>query len=225
MTRVTVLIPMKGLNAAKSRLSPVLNPEQRARLAEEMLLNVLRSAGQCPSIERRVVVSGDQEVLSLALKQGAEVLHESGGGLNAALSEATVWLGGAAVDAVLILPGDLPLLRASDAESLVELAKGAKAMVVAPSRDGSGTNALLLKPPGVIPYMFGPRSFRKHLAAARAAGVPARVYRSEGVTFDVDTPGDWEEYYPRKRDGAGEYCSVGAVDRRAGTFFRQDAQG
>jgi 2-phospho-L-lactate guanylyltransferase len=66
-------------------------------------------------------------------------------------------------------------------------------VVVAPCRHGTGTNALLIQPPGLIPFAFGPGSFAAHCAAARAAGVEPVIYRSATIALDLDTPEDLEE--------------------------------
>lgn len=181
-----ILIPAKKLNEAKSRLAPALNSEQRARLAMDMLLNVLRAAGQCPRIERRVVVTADEDVLSLAISEGAEVFVENRLGLNAALSEATEWLIGQGVSALLVLMSDLPFLATEDVEGILELAGEDRGIVLAPSHDGLGTNALFTRPPGLIPYSFAGPSLDRFLASARAARVPTRVYRSPSVAHDID---------------------------------------
>jgi 2-phospho-L-lactate guanylyltransferase len=65
-------------------------------------------------------------------------------------------------------------------------------LVIAPCRHRTGTNALLLRPPGLIPFAFGPDSFAAHCAAARAAGVEPVVHRANSLAFDLDTPEDWE---------------------------------
>jgi 2-phospho-L-lactate guanylyltransferase len=73
-------------------------------------------------------------------------------------------------------------------------------VVVAPCRHGTGTNALLIHPPGLIPFAFGPDSFAAHCAAVRAAGVEPVVYRSPTVALDLDTPEDLEEAGVRSRE-------------------------
>jgi len=65
------------------------------------------------------------------------------------------------------------------------------ALVIAPCRHGTGTNALLLRPPDLIPFAFGPDSFAAHCAAACAAGVEPIIYRADNIAFDLDTPEDW----------------------------------
>ena len=81
--------------------------------------------------------------------------------------------------------------RITDLEEILTLAATPPALVIAPCRHGTGTNALLLRTPGIIPFAFGPGSFAAHSAAARAAGVGPLVYRSETIALDLDTPEDW----------------------------------
>jgi 2-phospho-L-lactate guanylyltransferase len=69
---------------------------------------------------------------------------------------------------------------------------GRPTVVVAPCHHGTGTNALLVCPPGLIPFAFGPDSFAAHCAATRAAGVEPVIYRSATVALDLDTPEDLE---------------------------------
>lgn len=58
-------------------------------------------------------------------------------------------------------------------------------VVISPSRT-LGTNALLLRPPGVIPLRFGGRSFPLHVEESLKAGIRPRIYRSPTVATDVD---------------------------------------
>jgi 2-phospho-L-lactate guanylyltransferase len=62
--------------------------------------------------------------------------------------------------------------------------------VIVPDRHGHGTNALLLTPPDVMEPAFGPGSFVRHAALARAAGATIRVADVTSLGLDVDTPED-----------------------------------
>ena len=62
--------------------------------------------------------------------------------------------------------------------------------MIVPDRHGSGTNALLLSPPGVIEPSFGPGSFARHAARAHAAQTVVRVAEVRSLGLDVDTPDD-----------------------------------
>ena len=82
-----------------------------------------------------------------------------------------------------------------------ELASRARrGVVIVPSSDGAGTNALLRTPPDVIESRFGPGSFEAHWSQAQARGVPVEVARPAGLMFDIDTPEDVAELLVRAPD-------------------------
>jgi 2-phospho-L-lactate guanylyltransferase len=73
-------------------------------------------------------------------------------------------------------------------------------VVIVPSSDGAGTNALLRTPPDIIESRFGPGSFEAHWSQAQARGVPVEVARPAGLMFDIDTPEDVAELLVRAPD-------------------------
>jgi 2-phospho-L-lactate guanylyltransferase len=93
-------------------------------------------------------------------------------------------------ETVLVLPGDIPLVTAEDFDALLRAADGDRAVAIGASRDGQGTNALLLRPPDVIRPAFGPPSVERHVGLALAADASPRVVADLGLSVDVDTPGD-----------------------------------
>ena len=188
---VLAAVPVKDLAGTKSRLSPVLTPEGRAGLTVYMMKNVL-SALREAGVERACVVSPDRIVLGLAEEAGATPLRQESRGLNPALEEARAWALSEGASALLVVPADLPLLKPPDVEAVLEAAEGSEGplAVVAPDTTGAGTNALLLRPPDALPFLFGPGSFEAHLDAARERGLEARVCERPRLAFDLDTAGD-----------------------------------
>jgi 2-phospho-L-lactate guanylyltransferase len=89
---------------------------------------------------------------------------------------------------VLLVPGDCPALAAEEVGAL--LTSAGPGVVVVPDRHGSGTNALLIAPPGAVEPAFGPGSFARHAALGAAAGVTVQVAQAPSLELDVDTPGD-----------------------------------
>ncbi|MFM1751585.1 MAG: hypothetical protein RL119_547, partial [Actinomycetota bacterium] len=79
-----VLVPIRSFADAKSRLSSVLNADQRQRLAEKSAERVIQSAG----MSRTLVVCDDQNVANWAHRIGVKTLQVSAVGLNASLQEA-----------------------------------------------------------------------------------------------------------------------------------------
>jgi 2-phospho-L-lactate guanylyltransferase (CobY/MobA/RfbA family) len=95
----------------------------------------------------------------------------------------------------LLVPIDVPTAVPGDFERLAAAAR--PGVVIVPSADETGTNALARTPPDVIESRFGPGSLQAHLEQARVRGVPAGVLRIPGLMFDIDTPEDVNELLAR----------------------------
>lgn len=188
---IWAIVPVKPLRRAKSRLAPVLSDEERAELSQRLLLRTLEVIGDVPQVEHTLVVSRDPKALALARDHNARTVMERGTPeLNRALVRATVVAKGYGVSGVLILPADLPLISVEDVEKLIGMAIDPPVVVVAPDRHGTGTNALLSAPPGLIEYDFGPNSLERHKARAEAAGARLEVCHLPSFELDVDKPED-----------------------------------
>jgi 2-phospho-L-lactate guanylyltransferase len=193
---VWAIVPVKPLARAKSRLAPLLTPEQRQELSRSLLRHTLRVLGRVEELDGALVIGRDAEALALAETEGAAALRERGTGLNRALAQATEWVRGRGGEAVLILPADLPLLQPADVRGILRAGRVGPVVVIAPCRRGEGTNALLVRPAGLIEYRFGPGSFAQHSQQAAQKGAALRVYRSPGLELDLDLPEDirrWRE--------------------------------
>ncbi len=187
------IVPVKPLKRSKSRLSKVLSEEERTSLSRDLLTHTLDILGQVSGIEHTLVVSRDSMALSLARDHGAHTVQENGTPeLNRALIRATLVARGYGVSRVLILPADLPLISREDVEHLVALGQDPPVVVIAPDRHGTGTNALLSSPPGLIEYDFGPESFQRHVDRAKACGARLEICRLPSFGLDVDLPEDLE---------------------------------
>lgn len=189
------LIPMKDLPGAKMRLAAVLDAEQRAELALAMLTDVIAACRESALFDQIAVIGRDSNVLWHAREHGAKPIAEPAtlDGLNEGLTFGQRYLARrVAVDELLVLPADIPLVRADDVRAAVEALgdSGARAVIVR-ARDG-GTNALAMRPAEAVPMHFGPRSCNAHIAAARDAGVEIVELANERLSFDVDAPEDLE---------------------------------
>lgn len=112
----------------------------------------------------------------------------SGGHSNAALAGiARAEVEGASC--VVLLPGDCPLLEPRELDRLLT-GVPERYVAVVPDRHGTGTNGLVLSPPGAIRPAFGEGSCARHVAAARQAGVPYAVEELASLALDLDTPAD-----------------------------------
>lgn len=194
----TALVPVKELNAAKSRLAAYLSRQQRESLVLDMLHHVLQILLASCLFERVSVVSPDTRVLEHARLWGAQALKEEQHGHNSALQAAAMREQAVGATAILTISADLPLLRLSDIQGVIEQSRQ-HAVVLAPSQDGTGTNAILMRPPLALPYLFGLNSRQRYQQAARQQKLSSTVYTSIGLAMDIDTIDDLQ----RLRDEPG----------------------
>jgi len=198
VTNIWAIVPLKPLNRSKSRLAPVLDIAQREALSREMFVRTLKTLKQVKHIAGILVVSRDTAALSLARSYEVQTLQESGAPeLNASLTRATQAVLDLNANGVLIVASDIPLLQADDMEAMLELANTSPVTVIATDRRHDGTNAMLVRPPGLFPYAYGIESCQKHVAAAREAGADVHMYDSATVALDVDIPADLDLYRER----------------------------
>ena len=192
---VWVIVPVKPLNQAKTRLSQVLSPEERQHLAETMLRHVLGVVQHVPQLMGTLVISRDNKALAIAREYGARTVQESGAPeLNAALMRATQVISRLNGSAILILPADLPLIVQEDVQGIIHMGENEPSVVIATDQHQDGTNALFIRPPGLFDYAYGPGSFRRHIDKAREAGAEVHVYQSERLSLDIDMPSDLKFY-------------------------------
>jgi 2-phospho-L-lactate/phosphoenolpyruvate guanylyltransferase len=186
----TAVLPVKRFNAAKQRLAAGLGGEQRRALVAAMVADVLEAIAAARTIERTIVVSGDPVAQELAAGVGAEVVPDpnDGGHVGAALAGiARAEAEGASC--VVLLAGDCPLLEPRELDRLLT-GVPERYVGIVPDRHGTGTNALVLSPPGAIIPAFGEGSRARHVAAAREAGIAFEVEELASLGLDLDTPAD-----------------------------------
>ncbi len=176
-----------------------------------MLEDVLEAIAAARTIERTIVVSGDPVAQEIAASFAAEVVSDPAddGHVEAVLAGiARAEVEGARC--VALLPGDCPLL---DPRELDRLLTGLPEPYVAivPDRHGEGTNALVLTPPTAIRPAFGEGSCERHVAAARAAGVPFAVEEVASLALDLDTPADLVALTGAVEAGRGARRTAGAL--------------
>jgi 2-phospho-L-lactate guanylyltransferase len=185
---VRIIVPHRGLAAAKTRLAPVLDDGEREALAERLLERVLRVAHDAC---RDVVVITPSAALGPQVEAaGARLVVQHGMGLNAGLEEARLEAVVDGITTLVVLHGDLPNLGADDVAALLDAIPSPSGVAIAPDRTGTGTNGLALRPPDIIGFRFGLDSLAGHAAEAKDAGVALVEVNRPGLAFDLDTPAD-----------------------------------
>ena len=184
---VAALVPVKALDAGKSRLGATLTREQIERLSLAMLEDVVGCLQSVAAIDRVAVVTPDPRVGERARELDALALVRDDPGLNPSLDAACAELAADGATTLLVVLGDVAGAVPHDIAALFEslAGLGGAGVVLAPSRDG-GTSALLRAPWDAIPNRFGKHSGAAHRDAALAAGLPYAELPCDSLAIDLD---------------------------------------
>lgn len=175
----TVVIPVKRLDRAKTRLHPVA---LRPALALAFALDTVRAAIETTGVRGVIVVTSDSRVAAAVATIGATVIPDPGDGLNPAVR---IGVATASTAAVAVLLGDLPSLRPDDLAAALRVAAGYPLAVV-PDREGSGTTLLTSTGGGMHPR-FGHGSRARHESGGHLV-IPVTPLST--LRRDVDTVQD-----------------------------------
>ncbi len=206
---IFAILPVKSPRNAKQRLTGFLGVEERETLARTLYSQTLAALWQAKGIDRVVVATSDAEVADHARSLGVLVFEEDQQVSHSVSADAACLRAmemGAST--VLLVPIDVPTVTPADFSRLAASAR--PGLIVVPSSDGTGTNALVRTPPDCIESRFGPGSFRAHCDQAVANGLPLEVLRLPGLMFDIDTPEDVAEFLAMQRR-----CSVSSFLKSA----------
>jgi 2-phospho-L-lactate/phosphoenolpyruvate guanylyltransferase len=175
--RWTVVIPLKALPEAKSRLLPAsADPAAHRRLVEAIRADTMAAARKAAGVARMLLVADRPGV--------QDSIVQSRPGLNAALAEAADHaMSNWPDDGVAALVGDLPALRPDElAAALAMAAEHPRSFV--PDAAGTGTTLLAAAPGTALEPAFGLDSAARHAAWA------APLEAGAGLRHDVDTADD-----------------------------------
>ena len=180
-TDAAVLIPIRSFDGAKTRLSTVLSPPDRSRLAHAMAERVVRAARGLPVH----IVTDDREVARWAATVGATVIDPAVSGLTASISAAvaSIAAGENAPDRIIVAHADLPL--ADDLRVVT-----GPGVAIAPDVHRDGSNVLSLPTDAPFTFHYGPGSFAAHRDEAERRGLPFTVIDDAKLALDIDDPDD-----------------------------------
>ncbi|WP_330282159.1 2-phospho-L-lactate guanylyltransferase [Streptomyces sp. NBC_00588] len=184
----TLVIPLKPLARAKSRLSDTAAGGLRPGLALAFAQDTVAAALACPAVRDVAVVTDDALAARELSALGARIVpDEPQGGLNAALAHGTTVVRTARPESpVAALNADLPALRTPELFRVLEAAAEFPRAFLADAA-AIGTTLLAAGPGQELLPAFGPDSRARH-AASSAVELPLDAVDS--VRQDVDTGAD-----------------------------------
>ncbi|WP_406160564.1 2-phospho-L-lactate guanylyltransferase [Streptomyces canus] len=184
----TLVIPLKPLARAKSRLSDTADDGVRPGLALAFAQDTVAAALACPAVGDVVVVTNDAMAGRELVALGARIVpDEPGGGLNAALSHAAAVVRSTRPESALAaLNADLPALRPLELARVLDAAAAFPRAFLADAAT-IGTTLLAARQDAELLPAFGPDSRARHRASG-ATELP--LTEVDSVRQDVDTGED-----------------------------------
>jgi 2-phospho-L-lactate/phosphoenolpyruvate guanylyltransferase len=191
VTTIAVL-PVKRFQEAKQRLGGAMRPGTRRALTQAMLTDVLTALRRAKRVDAVVVITSEHDADALARAHNAQTIADPAEpGHSAAAAHGVRWAVEQGAKRVLLVPGDCPALDPAEIDDLLIAHPTAEPRVtIVPDRHGTGTNGLVITPPGAIEPSFGEGSRARHEAAAAAAGAEWRIAEPPSLVLDVDTLDD-----------------------------------
>jgi 2-phospho-L-lactate/phosphoenolpyruvate guanylyltransferase len=185
---VGLVIAVKRLTAAKTRLAPVFSAATREHVVLAMLVDTITAASAVTALRAVTVVTPDDVAADAARQLGAEVLTDPTpdghrNPLNNAIIAAEVKVREATPN-IVVLQGDLPALQPQELAEAITAARAYPRSFVG-DRHGTGTAALFAFGVALDPQ-FGPDSAQRH----RHSGAIELTGAWPGLRCDIDTPED-----------------------------------
>jgi 2-phospho-L-lactate guanylyltransferase len=185
---VGLIVAVKRLAAAKTRLAPVFSAQTRENVVLAMLVDTVTAAARVQSVRHISVVTPDEAAAAAATELGADVLSDPTpeghpDPLNNAIVAAERVVA-ESVSNIVVLQGDLPALQTQELAEAIVAARHHRRSFVA-DRLGTGTAALFAFGAPLDPR-FGPDSCAQH----RRSGAIELTGAWPGLRCDIDTPDD-----------------------------------
>jgi 2-phospho-L-lactate guanylyltransferase len=192
---IWAIVPVKPLTHGKSRLSSVLNEDERMDLNIRLIKRTMQIISHVPEIERTLIVTNDPEVEHITKSSGVDVyMEENECGMNRALDRGIELLKSNNIESAMILPSDLPFITEREIQMMIKMGAESKSMVIAPDRKRIGTNAIYFHSLEKVDFEFGPSSYEKHVKNAQQNGIQVCIFESEKFGLDIDLPEDLQLY-------------------------------
>jgi FO synthase len=192
---VWAVVPVKRFARAKTRLSLLLTPTERATLARAMFEDMLDALGRCETLTGILVVTQDEQASAIADAAGAHVLQQDAHGLNAAVAAGCAFVQTLdPTNAALVVPSDIPhLSHLTIGAAVRKLQAPSTALLQRAKRDG-GTNLFGCNPAAALRPQFGPASFERHRDQAKANGLQLKSAGEPTLAIDLDEPQDLQAF-------------------------------
>ena len=186
--KTCAIIPVKTFSESKTRLD--LPKTQKEEICKAMLEEVLKTVSQSGCIDKIILVSKDEDALKIGREFNAVEIFDDESGVNHAVNLADQYILKNKYDCSVIFPQDIPLMRSSDIDRLFGFLKSKNSVIIVPSRQLNGTNALVRCPTNIMETQYDMGSYTFQLNAAKTMSQNVSIALIHRVMLDIDDIND-----------------------------------
>jgi len=179
---------VKSFSKAKTRLN--LPQIQKEDLCLKMFDEVLRTISSCKSIDKILVVSNDEQAIKLSKQYNTMQIFDNETGVNDAMDLANQYLIDKKYDCSIMFPQDIPVMKSSDIDNIFNFFKSETGVLIVPSRQFNGTNALLQSPVAIMNTQYDRGSYMHQLDAAKTVTKNTSIALIRRIMLDIDDLSD-----------------------------------
>ena len=182
--KTAAIIPVKTFSKAKKRLN--LQQAYKEKICSLMLQEVLNTLSNCKLVNKIVLVSKDEAALKIGRQFDVIEIFDNESGVNDAVSLADQYLSDKKFDCSITFPQDIPIMTSSDIDNLLGFVKSKSSVIIVPSRQFNGTNALVRCPVDIMETRYDMGSYTFQIDAARTKTENISIALIRRIMLDID---------------------------------------
>jgi 2-phospho-L-lactate guanylyltransferase len=169
-----------------------------------MLQEVLNTVSNCKLINKIVLVSKDEAALKIGRQFDAIEIFDNESGVNDAVSLADQYISDKKFDCSVVFPQDIPIMTPSDIDSLLGFVKSKRSVIIVPSRQFNGTNALVRCPADIMKTRYDMGSYTFQMDAARTKTKNISIALIRRMMLDIDD--EYDLAFMLRHNGKQDFC-------------------
>ena len=201
--KTSAIIPVKTFSKAKTRLN--LQQTSKEEICSIMLQEVLKIISASKLINKIVMVSKDEAALKIGRQFNVIELFDDESGVNNAINLADKYLFDKKFDCSVIFPQDIPIMTSFDIDTLLGFIRSIDSVIIVPSRQFNGTNALVRCPASLMQTKYDMGSYTHQMDAANAKAKNISIALIRRMMLDIDDESDLA--FMLKQNTKPDFCN------------------
>ena len=201
--KTSAIIPVKTFSKAKTRLN--LQQDCKEEICSLMLQEVLRTVSDCKIVNQIILVTKDEDALKIGRQFNVVGIFDDELGVNNAINLADEYLSDKNFECSVIFPQDIPTMTSTDIETLLGFIKSTNSVIIVPSRQFNGTNALVRCPSGLMQTKYDLGSYTHQIDAARTRTNNISIALIRRMMLDIDDESDLA--FMLKQNSKHDFCN------------------